>query len=126
MTNTTRKLAKRNPPKNDPKLKGNTQRKKGNPKKSQGKSQGSRKRANDSSEDDEISSSDDSESARPTKESRKRQRVERADSEVEVVADNKLMGKDIEEVEDGIGNESPDEQEVSRYHYDNLHWLTIP
>ena len=120
MTNTTRKLAK---PKHDPKLKNKTQKKKSNPK----KSQGSRKRAitdSDSSEDEEVSSSDDSDSARRTKKaSRKRQHVE-SDSEVEMVADDK-MDKDIEEVEDGVGNQLPDEQEVIPYHYDKLHWLNI-
>ena len=116
LTNTTQKLAK---PKHNPKLKGKTQKKKSNPK----KSQGSCKRAitdSDSSEDEEVSSSDDSDSTRRTKKtSRKWQRVER-DSKVEMVTDNK-MDKDIEEVEDGVGNQSPDEQEVSPYHYDNLH-----
>ena len=47
----------------------------------------------------------------------KRQHIELSDSEVEVVEDAERPGKAIEEVDDGVGNEQPpDEQEVCPYH----------
>lgn len=120
MTITTRTIAKRIPPRlHDPKPKGKPHAKKGNTKTTS--TQGSRKRVTRDSDDgsgpeeNEVSSSssDDSESARRAKKKAgKRRRVEVSDSEVEVVEDDERPGKDIEEVDDGVG----DEQEVSPYH----------
>ena len=118
MTITTRTIAKRIPPRlHDPKPKGKPHAKKGNTKTTS--TQGSRKRVTRDSDDgsgpeeNEVSSSDDSESARRAKKKAgKRRCVEVSDSEVEVVEDDERPGKDIEEVDDGVG----DEQEVSPYH----------
>ena len=121
MTITTRTIAKGIPPRlHNPKLKGKPRTKKSNAK----TTQGSRKRATRDSDDesgqeeDEVPSSDGSESARRAKKKAgKRRRVESSDSEVEMVEDNERPGKDIEEVDDGVGDEQPpDEQEVSPYH----------
>ena len=118
MTITTQTIAKGIPPRlHNPKPKGKPHAKKGNTKTTS--TQGSRKRATRDSDDrsgpeeNEVSSSDDSESARRAKKKAgKQRRVEVSDSEVEVVEDDERPVKDIEEVDEGVG----DEQEVSPYH----------
>jgi len=121
ITITTQTIAKGILPRlHDPKPKGKPHTKKRNTK----MTQGSRKRATRDSddesgqEDDETPTSDDSESVRRAKkQAGKRQRIELSDSEVEVVEDTDRPGKDIEEVDDGVGDEQPpDEQEVGPYH----------
>ena len=116
MTITTRTIAKRIPPRlHDPKPKGKPHAKKGNMKTTSTQGKRVARDSDDGSgpEENEVSSSDDSESARRAKKKAgKRRRVEVSDSEVEVVEDDEQPGKDIEEVDDGVG----DEQEVSPYH----------
>ena len=87
---------------------------------------GSHKRAtrdsDDESEQDDVSSSDDSKSAWRAKKVGKQRHVEPSDSEELERADN-----DIEEVDDGIHDEQPsDEQEVSPDHLQNLLTHHIP
>ena len=87
---------------------------------------GSCKRAtrdsDDESEQDDVSLSDDSKSAWRAKKAGKRQCIEPSDSEELERADN-----DIEEVDDGIHDEQPpDEQEVSPDHLQNLLTHHIP
>jgi hypothetical protein len=127
MTITTRTIAKGIPPRlHDPKPKGKPHTKKSNTKTVT--TQGSRKRATRDSDNesgpDEDSSSDDSESARTAKKKAgKRRRVELSDSEVEIVDDSKRPGKDVEEVDDGVDDEQPpNEQEVSPYHLPQASW----
>ena len=79
-----------------------------------------------------ISLTSDCESARwPKKKADKCQHVELSDSdEVEVADDNEWPGKDVEEVDYGVDDEQPpDEQDVSPYHllqasltYHTLEW----
>ena len=122
MTIATRTVAKGILPRlHKPKPKGKSHTKKSNTK----TTQGSRKRAKadsddeSGSEEDEFSSFDNSESTRRAKKKAgKRRRVELSDSEeVEMVEDNEQPAKDIEEVDDCVGDEqAPIEQEVSPYH----------
>jgi len=120
MPSTTRTIAKGIPPRlHDPKPKGKPHTKKSNTKTV--RTQGSRKRATRDSDDEsgpdegEDSSSDESESARRAKKKAgKRRRVDISDSEMEIVDDNERPGKVVEEVDDGVNDEQPpDEQEVS-------------
>ena len=122
MTITTRTIAKGIPPRlHDPKPKGKPHAKKGNTKTTQDSRKRTTRDSDDGSgpEENEVSSSDNSELARRAKKKAgKRRRIEVSDSEeVEVVEDDERPGKDIEEVDDGVGDEQPpDEQEVSPYH----------
>jgi len=121
MTITTRTLTKGIPPRlHDPKPKGKPHTKKSNTKTTQvSHKRATRDSDNESGPDkDDVFLSDDSESVcRAKKKAGKWRHVEDSDSEVEVVEDNKWPGKDIEEVDDDVGDEQPpDEQEVSPYH----------
>ena len=97
---------------NNPKPKGKLQKKKGNTQTKLGSCKRATRDSDDKSEKDDVSSSDDSRSAQRAKKAGKWQHVEPLDSEKLERADN-----DIEEVDDGIHDEQPpDEQEGSPYH----------
>ena len=118
MTITTWTIAKGIPPRlhDDPKPKGKPHTKKSNTK----TTEGSCKRATRDSDDDSGQEKDKVPELvhKAKKKAGKRQHIKLSDSkDVEMVEDTKQTGKDIEEVDDGVGNEQPpDEQEVSPYH----------
>ena len=107
---------------NNPKPKGKPQKKKGNTQMKLGSCKRATRDSDDESEQDDVSLSDDSKSAWRAKKAGKRRRIEPSDSEELERADN-----DIEEVDDGIHDEQPpDEQEVSPDHLQNLLTHHIP
>ena len=111
MTITTRTIAKGIPPRvHAPKGKAKPLAKKTNTT----KTTKSHKRAASDSENDEESTSNDSEP--PPKKNTKRRRIEDLESEVEVVEDVEPPEEDVEDVDDGIGEERPNEHEVSTDH----------
>ena len=125
MTTTIRKNIKGIPPRlRDPKPKGKPAIKKNNKKMTWGSRKRVRSDSDDESGPDEDKNvlSDDSEPVhRDKKMDGKHRRVEHLESEeveeMEVVEDNGRPSKDIEEVNDGVGEEQPpDEQEVSHYY----------
>ena len=107
---------------NNPKPKGKPQKKKGNTQTKLGSCKRATRDSDDESEQDDVSLSDDSRLAQTAKKAGKQQHVEPLDSEELERADN-----DIEEVDDGIHDEQPsDEQEVSPDHLQNLLTHHIP